>query len=60
MAPFVAPVSALSGPKEDHPDTNSHSIQVGFALPADRKHPDALDTEYVTCSKTATQSRKST
>jgi hypothetical protein len=57
MAPFVAPVSASSGPKEDHPDTNSHSIQVGFALPADRQHPDMLETEYVTGSKTATESR---
>lgn len=46
MAPFVVPVSAPSGPKEDQPDTNT-TYQVGFALPADRQHPDVLTPDYV-------------
>ena len=47
MAPFDAPVSAPSGPKEDHRDTNN-TAQVGFALPADRQRPETLNKYYAT------------
>lgn len=45
MVPFVVPVSARAGPNEDQPDTNN-TDQVGFALPADRQHPDVLRLAY--------------
>lgn len=41
MAPFVVPVSAARARKRIN-RTPFNSNQVGFALPADRQHPDVL------------------